>query len=466
MSTTRDLTHLPAHVLAADIAARRVSPVEVIDAVIAKVNAQEPHLHAFVETYFDDARLAAEAADKAIRSGHAVGPFHGVPIAVKDLVDMEGRIVTGGSKVWAERRATRTATLARKLIAAGMIVIGKTHTVEFAFGGWGTNQHMGTPRNPWDMRTHRVPGGSSSGSAVAVAARLVPWAIGTDTGGSVRLPSGFCGLTGLKTTIGRISCYGVLPLTPTLDTPGPMARSVEDAALLYQLLQGEDPLDRLTLGQPAAAPMAALKRGVRGLRLARIPESERAGVAPAILAAYDQALETLAQAGAEIGTIVLPKGFGDYTLLTSQIMQTEAYGLVGQLAEDATAPIDEGVRARVLAGAKISAAEYFNALRAREALKAEFAAAFAAFDAVLTPTTKMTAIPVANVDQAVMPSHFTRFVNILDLCGLAVPTGISEEGLPTSLQIVCRSYDEDTALRIGWAYQSLTDWHERVPAGF
>jgi aspartyl-tRNA(Asn)/glutamyl-tRNA(Gln) amidotransferase subunit A len=466
MSTTRDLTHLPAHVLAVDIAARRISPVEVIDVVIAKVKAQEPRLSAFVATYFDEARLAAEAADKAIRSGHAVGPFHGMPIALKDLVDIEGRIATGGSKVWAERRAVRTATLARKLIAAGMIVIGKTHTVEFAFGGWGTNQHMGTPRNPWDMGTHRVPGGSSSGSAVAVAARMVPWAIGTDTGGSVRLPASFCGVTGLKTTIGRISCHGVLPLTPTLDTPGPITRSVEDAALLYQLLQGEDPLDKLTIGQPGAAPMAALKRGVRGLRLARIPKSERAGVAPDILAAYDRALETLAEAGAQIDTIALPKQFGDYTLLTSQIMQAEAYGLVGELAQDMTLPIDEGVRKRVLAGAKISAAEYFNTLRAREALKAEFAVAFDTFDAVLTPTTMMTAIPVEDVDQLVAPSHFTRFVNILDLCGLAVPTGISAEGLPTSLQIVCRSYDEDTALRIGWAYQSLTDWHERVPAGF
>ena len=302
-----DPTVLPAHVLAAEIAARRLSPVDVIDATFAKIKANNPKHHAFVETYFEDARLAAEAADKAIRSGHAVGPFHGVPIALKDLVEMEGRIATGGSKVWATRRANRTATLARRLIGAGMIIIGKTHTVEFALGGWGTNEHMGTPRNPWDARTHRVPGGSSSGSGVAVAARMVPWAIGTDTGGSVRLPASFCGVTGLKTTIGRISTFGVLPLSTTLDTPGPITRSVEDAALLYQLLLGEDPLDRLTLGQPGAAPLAGLKRGVRGLRLARITEGERDGVAPEILAAYDQALETLARAGARIGTIELPK---------------------------------------------------------------------------------------------------------------------------------------------------------------
>jgi len=196
-----DLTSLPAHVLSAEVSSRRLSPVDLIEAAIVRIQATEPRLHAFVETYFDDARLAAEGADKAIRSGHAVGPLHGLPIALKDLVELEGRVATGGSKAWRERRAARTGTLAMRLIRAGLIVIGKTHTVEFALGGWGTNQHMGTPWNPWDLGTHRVPGGSSSGSGVAVAARMVPWAIGTDTGGSVRLPASFCGITGLKTTI-------------------------------------------------------------------------------------------------------------------------------------------------------------------------------------------------------------------------------------------------------------------------
>ena len=275
LSPATDVTLLPAHRLAAEISARRLSPVALIEALIAKISAQDPKLNAFVDTYFDDARLAAEGADKAIRAGHAIGPLHGIPIALKDLVELDGHIVTGGSKIWAARRATRSATLAQRLIQAGMIVIGKTHSVEFAFGGWGTNQHMGTPRNPWDMKTHRVPGGSSSGSGVAVAARLVPWAIGTDTGGSVRLPASFCGVTGLKTTIGRISTHGVLPLAPTLDTPGPITRNVEDAALLYQLLQGPDPRDPLTLRHPVSDPICGLKRGVRGLRLARIPAGER-----------------------------------------------------------------------------------------------------------------------------------------------------------------------------------------------
>src|SRR5215468_8291092 len=235
--------------------ARTLSPVEAIDALLARIRRRDPALHAFIAVYDSDARLAAEAADKAIRSGHRIGPLHGVPIALKDLVDMEGRVTTGGSKVWATRVSPVTATLAERLIAAGMIVLGKTHTVEFAMGSWGTNTHMGTPRNPWDPAVHRTPGGSSSGSGVSVAAGLAPVAIGTDTGGSVRLPASWCGIVGLKTTIGRISCHGVLPLAPTFDTPGPMTRSVEDAAILFNLLQGPDPLDPLTLSHAPDDPL-------------------------------------------------------------------------------------------------------------------------------------------------------------------------------------------------------------------
>ena len=192
-----------------------------------------------------------------------------------------GRITIGGSASLRRRRSQVTASLAKRLLAQGMIVIGKTHTVEFAMGGWGTNQHLGTPWNPWDANTARTPGGSSSGSGVAVAARLAPWAIGTDTGGSVRLPASFCGLAGLKVTVGRISTHGVMPLSTTLDTPGPMARSVEDAALLYDVLQGEDPLDPTTRGVAPDDPLPGLRRWVRGLRLARMPAAEVANVSRA-----------------------------------------------------------------------------------------------------------------------------------------------------------------------------------------
>src|SRR5271170_6230680 len=300
-----DPAFLPAHTLSAEIGAGRLSPVDLLDALLARIRAQDQKLHAFVEVYADEARLAAEAADKAIRSGHRIGLLHGIPIALKDLIEIEGRITTGGSEVWRERRSAYTATLAKKLIAAGLIVIGKTHTVEFAMGGWGTNQHRGTPWNPWDPDVARTPGGSSSGSGVAVAAGFAPWAIGTDTGGSVRLPASWCGLTGLKTTIGRVSTYGILPLSPTLDTPGPMARSVIDAALLYNVMQGPDPLDPRTRGVTPDDPMPAIKRGVRGLRLARMPDAERNGVAAEVLAAYDASLDALAGLGAEIVSVAL-----------------------------------------------------------------------------------------------------------------------------------------------------------------
>src|SRR5579872_1290318 len=292
---TGDPSLLTATALSTAISSRKLSPVEVTDAFLKRIAAQDQQLHAFIDVYADEARLAAEAADKAIRSGHQVGPLHGVPIALKDLIDLDGRVTTGGSMAWRERRSLATATLAKKLIAAGMIVLGKTHTVEFAMGGWGTNHHMGTPWNPWDMTVPRTPGGSSSGSGVAVATAMAPWAIGTDTGGSVRLPASWCGITGLKTTVGRVSCHGILPLAPSLDTPGPMARSVEDAALLFTVMQGADPLDRLTHSAPPPCdPFPTLRRGVKGLRLARMPEAERDGCDPEMLAAYDGALETLA----------------------------------------------------------------------------------------------------------------------------------------------------------------------------
>ena len=273
---------------AQEIQAGRLSPVDLVDALLARFDAHGDKLHAFTAIYDDDARGAAQAAHKAIRAGHAVGPWHGVPIALKDIIDLEGRVTMGGTKHWQTRVSPVTATLARRLIAAGMIVIGKTHTVEFAMGGWGTNQHLGTPWNPWDLDVHRVPGGSSAGSAVATAARLAPWAIGTDTGGSVRIPSAWCGLSGLKTTIGRISVHGVLPLAPSLDTPGPMARTVEDAAQLYNVLRESERHD----------PMSTMRRGVAGLRLGVMSKAERAGVEADVLAAYDAAVDRLSDLGA------------------------------------------------------------------------------------------------------------------------------------------------------------------------
>lgn len=462
--TDTDPALLPAHVLAARIALRNLSPVDAVEAMLGRIARLDPRLKAFVEVYAADARLAAEGADRAIRSGHALGPLHGVPVALKDLVDVEGRITTGGSLAFRDRRATGTATIVRKMIAQGMIVLGKTHTVEFAFGGWGTNARMGTPWNPWDLDEARTPGGSSSGSGVAVAARMAPWAIGTDTGGSVRMPAAFCGLTGLKVTTGRISAAGIVPLSTTLDTPGPMARSVADVALLYDVLQGPDPLDPNTRGVMPADPMPTLDRGVRGLRLARMPQAERAGVAPDMLEAYDRSLDLLADLGAEIVEMALPFRFAEM-MTASNLHMAEAYHVNGRLAEDPDSPLDPAVRKRILAGAGISAVDYLRARQDQAAMKRQMAAAMSGIDGLLTPTTEHAAVPLDGLDQDRLPSRFTRFGNLLELCALALPNGFTANGLPLSLQITCRPYEEAMALRIGHGLQRATEWHLRVPAG-
>ncbi|MBX9721210.1 MAG: amidase, partial [Candidatus Obscuribacterales bacterium] len=363
-----------------------------------------------------------------------------------------------------QHRASRTASIVHRLTAEGMIIIGKTHTVEFASGGWGSNQQMGTPWNPWDEKIARAPGGSSSGSAVAVAARLVPWAIGTDTGGSVRLPASWCGLTGLKPSSGRISTYGILPLSPSLDTVGPLTRSVEDAALLYQALIGHDPFDSRTLVQPSSADLISkMRSGIKGKRLALVPPEERETICNEVLAAYDRSIDILCDLGAKIVPFSPPFSFTDLAALNGLIMKTEAYSLYADFVDNKELPLDEDVRPRILAGKDVLARDYLAALRKRESMQEEFQAAMADIDAFLTPTTLTTAVPLKAIDQSTTPAHFTRFANFLDLCAIAVPNGISSEGLPTSLQIMGKRFDEAGILSIAWAFQSRTDWHEKLP---
>ena len=447
------------------LAAGELTSEELVETLLARIERLEPRLNAFIDVYADEARAAAGAADLARRAGQAAGRFHGVPIALKDIIDLEGRVTTGGSKVWESRISPVTATLARRLMEAGLIVIGKTRTVEFAMGAWGTNRHMGTPWNPWDLGVHRAPGGSSSGSGVSVAACLVPWAIGTDTGGSVRLPSAWNGLTGLKVTFGRVSCHGVLPLAHTLDTPGPMCRSVEDAVELYLLLQGSDPHDTATWHVPADDPRPGLDRGVAGMRLARMPEHERDGVDDEVLAAYDASLATLSDLGASIVDVELPRRFVPMGDLLGKIIAAEGHAWVGEYIDDDSLPVDDDIRPRIRPGRNMPAREYIEVQRERSVIKRAFNAALTGVDALLTPATRTAAPVVADIDQSTTAAIFTRPINLIDYCALAVPNGVTGGGLPISLQIACRGYEEATALRIGQAFQKATDWHSRVPAG-
>lgn len=456
----------PLHELAGELRSGRLRAAELVELYLERIARYGDRLHAYVCVYADEARLVAEAADKALRAGQDLGPLHGMPIAVKDIIDMEGRITTAGSKAWRERVSAVTATVVRRLMAAGAIVIGKTHTVELAFGGWGTNEHCGTPWNPWDLHTHRVPGGSSSGSAVATAAALAAAGIGTDTGGSVRLPAAFCGLVGLKTTVGRISTHGIVPLSATLDSVGPLTRSVEDAALLCNALQGPDPAQPATQGVALDDTLAPLRRGVEGMRLAALPSAERGSVDPEVLSAYDASLATLAELGAEIVDVELPQPFSAYTQANATIMEAEGYVENEALIERDDLPLDRHVRERFRRGRGIGAAAYVRVLRQRAQAAHAFDEALDGVDALLTPTTATPAIAVADVDESVSPAHFTRAGNFVGLCGLAVPNGLTAAGLPTSLLINGRAFDEARVLRIGWALEQAHAPQARVvPSG-
>jgi aspartyl-tRNA(Asn)/glutamyl-tRNA(Gln) amidotransferase subunit A len=449
-----DLAFEPATRLARLMRERRITAESVVAGYLDRIGRYDEKLSAFIAVYADDALRAARAADQARAAGHAVGPLHGLPVAVKDIVDIEGRVTTGGSAVWRERVSPATAELVSHLLAAGLVILGKTHTVEFAMGSFGTNRHMGTPWNPWDQEVHRAPGGSSSGTAVAVAAGLAPWGIGTDTGGSVRLPSAWCGLVGLKTTVGRVSTDGVLPLSTTLDTPGPLCRTVADAALLYDVLRGAGTTVRRRLGA-----------GVAGLRLARLPNAELEAASPGVRAAYEASLECFAGLGARIVEAALPLDFAAMGAMTGRIIGAEGYSFVGDLVDDPALPVDDDVRPRIQLGKGMSAREYLETLRERKAVKAAFESALADADALLTPTIAEVAPPVDAIDQSSTAATFTRPFNLVDWCALALPNGRCE-GLPSSLQIACPGNAEELALRIGFAYEQAAGHAGRRPPWF
>ena len=454
----------PVHDLAERIWTGALTPSALLDVCLRRIRRHDPKLHAFVSIYENEARIAAELADRAIRAGQRLGPLHGIPIALKDLLDIEGRVTTGGSLLWRERVSPVTATVVRRLTAAGTILLGKTHMVEFAFGSWGTNATMGTPWNPWDLRTPRAPGGSSSGSAVAVAAGFAPAAIGSDTGGSVRIPAALCGLVGLKTTVGRVSNNGVLMLSGTLDTLGPMVRDVEDAALLFAAMHGPDADDPATLQHPPTDVLSGLKAGIAGLRFAVLPEADLGEVDSDVAAAFAAALEVLNAQGARIDVLQLPVTYASLADVTGRFIAAEGYQLHRDWIDRDDLPFDPDVRDRFRAARSMPAADYVQLRLERRKARRDVDRLLRDFDALLLPTTPLPAIPLSEIDQKKAPmSRLTRPVNFLDLCALALPCGFSKDGLPISLQIVGRGYDEARILRIGWAYENATDWHKRPP---
>lgn len=445
---------------------RTLSPVEVTRSLLEHIERDNPQLHAYVDVYADAALLRAQASEKRYASGLPTGLLEGVPLALKDLMHIEGRRTSAGSTIHANRPlATETATVASRLLAQGAVPLGKANLVEFAFGGWGTNQGLKTPRNPWDADVHRSPGGSSSGSAVAVAGGLAAAAIGTDTGGSVRIPAAFCGLTGLKTTQGRISKHGFDLVSHTLDTVGPLAWTAEDAALLLQAIHGPDPADPATCQVPPADFLARLREPVRATRIALAPREMLGEVEEGVWSATLEAVRVLQ----ELGCLRNDAAFERIDFVADQaetgiIISSEAYAYHGSLLQGEPVAGDPAARTRVLGGAAITAARYGDALYMRERRKREFATVFEAADLLVLPTLPITAREVARIDENdLAPSRLTRFVGYYGLCAIALPAGVSADGLPVSVQLVAPAFREDLLVRAGAAFQSVTGHHRLRP---
>ncbi len=426
--------------LSKGFASGALKPSDVARDHLERITSLDGRIGAFQTVYSDDAIRMAEAADKLYEAGFPLGPFHGIPFALKDICDLEGRVTTGGCKANANRVSTVTGTVAKRLLAAGGVLLGKTKTVEHALGGWGTNTQMGTPWNPWDLNLQRVPGGSSSGTGAGVGAGLAVCGVGTDTGGSVRLPAAYCGIVGLKVTEGRTPTDGIIPLAH-LDTPGPMARSVLDAWMMFQVMDGAE----VTLPQPAP---------IEGLRLGVMDHAERALCDADVLSDYDAAIETLTALGAEMAEFSAQKPYAELTETCGRLITAEAYFHHGHLYDQPDLPLDEDVRKRMFAGRDVTAQDYLAMKAERRVGAADSLSRMEGFDAILTPTTLTTAPPVSEVDQDVAPSHFTRPANFFGLCALSLPMGLSPAGLPTSLQIMARPFQEDLALGIGAAYEA------------
>jgi len=453
--------------LARALARGEVSSTEIVEAYLRRIDALDACLHAFVDVYRGDALAAASRADRERAAGRLCGPLHGLPIALKDLLHVRGRMTTAGSKARPFGIADETASAWERLQAAGMIALGKTHLVEFAFGGWGRNTPMGAPWNPWDMQVHRVAGGSSSGSAVAVAAGLAPAAIGSDTGGSIRIPSALCGLTGLKPTYGLISLAGVFPLALTLDSVGPLARSADDAGLLTAAMAGPDPRDAATLSAPGVDFATALESPpvIRGMRIAALPVEQFQWPASAdVLRARADAIAALRELGADVDEARVPVDFEDVMTHSGRIIAAEAYARHRRYIEDPSLEFDPWVRKRTLGGKSIDATEYAAEIAAHRRAAAAFAHWMRDRDALLTPTLPITATPLPEVDEATTPlATFTRAANYLGACALSLPAGLSADGLPIGMQLMSAPFADAVLIRIGRAFQQATDWHRAHP---
>jgi aspartyl-tRNA(Asn)/glutamyl-tRNA(Gln) amidotransferase subunit A len=461
---------------------------DVVAACLDRIERTEPVLHAFVSLRADAALSEAEQADAARARGEALGPLHGLPIGVKDILCSTAFETTCASRILEGFRAPYDASVVRQLREAGLVVIGSLNMDEFAMGSSTENSHYAATCNPWDPT--RVPGGSSGGSAAAVAARNLPWALGSDTGGSIRQPAALCGVVGLKPTYGRVSRYGLVAFASSLDQIGPFARTVEDAATLLGVIAGHDPRDSTSL--PVAVPdyAAGLTGSVDGLRVGLPAEFfEDEGADPETLVRVRSAVDELVAAGAETVDVSLPHtryGIAAYYLIctaeaSSNLSRYDGVKF-GYRAEADT--LDEmyrrtrsqgfgaEVKRRILLGTFVLSAGYYDAYyrkaqRVRTLVRRDFEAAFEHCDVIATPTTPGPAWPLGERTDDPLAMYLSDAygvtVNLAGQPALSLPCGFTDAGLPVGLQLIGKPLDESTLLRVGDAYQRRSDWHHASP---
>jgi aspartyl-tRNA(Asn)/glutamyl-tRNA(Gln) amidotransferase subunit A len=451
------------------IAKKRVSSREVTQSCLDRIAQWQPCLNAFMSIEAEEALAAANAADAALAKGHTRGALHGVPLAHKDMYYDAGKVVTCGSKIRRDWVATTTATALQRLKDAGTIRLGSLQMVEFAYGPTGHNPHYGPVHNPWNVG--HITGGSSSGSGSAVAARLTFAALGSDTGGSIRMPAHFCGVSGLKTTVGRISRAGAMPLSQSLDTVGPLARTVEDCALLTGLMAGADPNDPTAVSGAVPDYLAATRESLKGLKIG-MPAAFYVDDLDADTARIlDETVATLKREGAQILPVELPEQ-RQLTAACQFVLAVEAAAFHKRWLIERPQDYGAQVLMRLQNGLAMPAVSYLEAMRWRGPALAAHLAATAGVDAVLAPVAPAAAPTIAESDVGNSPdaeamiqrlTRFTRPVNYLGLPSLAVPAGFTAAGLPVGMQLIGRPFDEATLLRAGAAFQRATDFHARCP---
>jgi aspartyl-tRNA(Asn)/glutamyl-tRNA(Gln) amidotransferase subunit A len=449
---------------------RKISAVEATKSCLARIEARQPKLNAFIALESEQALAAARAADRALAKGRAGGPLHGVPLAHKDMYYRDGKVVTCGSALRRSWVADREATALSRLTAAGAINLGALNMAEFALGATGHNWHYGHVRNPWDPL--RVPGGSSSGSGAAVAARLCFGALGSDTGGSIRAPAAFCGVAGMKPTYGRVSRAGAMPLSFTLDAVGPLARTVRDVARLTRVIAGRDPADPTSAADPVENYEAACGRGAKGLRIGVPRRYFFDDIDAAVGATVESALKVLKSAGARIVPVETP-AMEPIVAAANVVGTAEPAALHRPWLAATPEKYGAQVRIRLENGTAYTAVQYIDALRYRAAALSEFLASFERADVLVTPTVSIATPMIAETDnddparfmaQNAAVTRCVRPINYLGLPALSIPCGFGADGMPVGMQIIGRPFDEATIFAVGGAYEAATDWHKQVPS--